>query len=80
VAVKKIHSHQMTASDIDTFVKEIHIVSKLRHPNIVLFLGACLQEPNVCFITEFAPKGTPHTLTHTHAHTHNILRTNHPVR
>jgi serine/threonine protein kinase len=32
-------------------------ISKLRHPNIILFLGACLKEPNICFITEFARKG-----------------------
>jgi hypothetical protein len=32
----------------------------MRHPNIVLFLGACMHEPNLCFITEFARRGNFH--------------------
>jgi serine/threonine protein kinase len=57
VAMKKIHSNSMSKKESDTFFKEIHTISKLRHPNIILFLGACLKEPNICFITEFARKG-----------------------
>lgn len=29
--------------------------SKLRNPNILLFLGACLEFPNICFLTELMP-------------------------
>jgi len=32
-------------------------LSKLRHPQIVLFLGACLQRPHICILTEFLEKG-----------------------
>jgi serine/threonine protein kinase len=31
--------------------------SKLRHPNILLFLGACLS-PKICIITELMPRGS----------------------
>ncbi|KAL6074802.1 putative serine/threonine-protein kinase/receptor [Balamuthia mandrillaris] len=60
VAMKKIHSSTMSKKEMDTFFKEIHTMSRLRHPNIILFLGACLKEPNICFITEFASKGDLH--------------------
>lgn len=32
-------------------------ISKLRHPQIVLFLGACLTPPHICIITEFLERG-----------------------
>lgn len=60
VAMKKIHAQGMSKKEIDTFFREIHTISKLRHPNIVLFLGACLTEPNICFISEFVSKGDLH--------------------
>lgn len=31
---------------------------KLRHPNIVEFLGAVLQPPHMCIVTEFLHKGS----------------------
>lgn len=34
--------------------------SELRHPNIVLFLGASLEPGNVFFITEFVSNGNLH--------------------
>src|SRR5690242_14904017 len=35
----------------------LYLSSKLRHPQIVLFLGACLQRPHICILTEFLEKG-----------------------
>ena len=34
-----------------------HYYSKLRHPQIVLFLGACLTPPHICILTEFLERG-----------------------
>jgi len=36
---------------------EIDILQSLRHPNLVLFLGACLQDQPVMFVTEYMPGG-----------------------
>ncbi len=36
--------------------------SELRHPNVVLFLGACLEPGNVFFITEFVSNGNLHEM------------------
>ncbi|KAL6076589.1 Constitutive triple response 4 [Balamuthia mandrillaris] len=58
VAIKKLLSEDMDdPSDYQEFIKEIEIMSKLRHPNVVQFLGACLQPPNICIVTEFLEKG-----------------------
>jgi serine/threonine-protein kinase CTR1 len=36
--------------------------SQLRHPNVLLFLGACLQPPNIALLTEYMPKGSLYTV------------------
>ena len=33
-------------------------MKKLRHPNIVSFLGACLEKPYFCIVTELLPGGS----------------------
>lgn len=38
-------------------VKEAELLSTLRHPNIVLFMGVVLEPPNFCLITEFVVSG-----------------------
>jgi serine/threonine protein kinase len=32
-------------------------LSELHHPNIVLFIGACVKRPNLCIVTEFVKQG-----------------------
>lgn len=31
---------------------------QLRHPNIVQFMGVCLEKPDLCIITEFLERGS----------------------
>lgn len=38
------------------FLKEISIMSSLKHENILTFKGACLVDV-ICLVTEFAHKG-----------------------
>jgi serine/threonine protein kinase len=33
-------------------------LSELHHPNIVLFIGACVKKPNLCIVTEFMKQGS----------------------
>lgn len=35
-----------------------HLFSHLRHPNIVLFMGACTELGNLMIVTELMPKGS----------------------
>jgi len=56
VAIKKILSATISEEEIQVFSTEILLMSKLRHPNIVQFLGACL-EPEICLVAEFMDRG-----------------------
>ena len=35
---------------------QVSIMSSLRHPNVVMFMGLCLQPP--CIVTEFCARGS----------------------
>ena len=37
-------------------VVQVSIISSLRHPNVVMFMGLCLQPP--CIVTEFCARGS----------------------
>ncbi|CAN8069668.1 unnamed protein product [Agarophyton chilense] len=59
VAVKKIHAHAlMNSASIAEFQSEVAVLSTLRHPNIIGFVGACTRPPNLMIITEFMSRGT----------------------
>jgi len=53
VAVKKLHSWlPLLQEDIlNEFCQEIETLSKLRHPNVVLFMGASLEGDEKLIIT-----------------------------
>lgn len=39
-------------------------MKRLRHPNILQFIGACTQSPNLCIVTEFMPRGSLYKMLH----------------
>lgn len=39
-----------------TMVVQVSIMSAIRHPNVVLFMGLCLDPP--CIVTEFCARGS----------------------
>ncbi|RMX67255.1 hypothetical protein DD238_001150 [Peronospora effusa] len=43
---------------LNEFHREVAVVTKLRHPNIVLFLGAAINPPRYCLVFEFMENGT----------------------
>ncbi|XP_031561524.1 uncharacterized protein LOC116297441 [Actinia tenebrosa] len=60
-----IHTVKKTAKqDLEEFLKEVSLLSMIRHENVVLFMGACLEPPNLAFITSVR-KGLS---LHTHLH------------
>ena len=54
VAVKQLYTVIMTAKNLALMHREINTMSKLRHPNLLLFIGAVLDHPsrNPLIITE----------------------------
>jgi hypothetical protein len=34
----------------------VRIMKRLRHPNVVLFMGAITRVPNLSIVTEFLPR------------------------
>ena len=59
VAVKVLSS-QIRASEeeLQVFTDEVQMLACLRHPNICLFLGACLKPPNRYIVTELVSRGS----------------------
>ena len=49
---------------LQEFRAEVGIMKRLKHPNVVLFMGACTQTPNLSIITQFVPRGSLFRLLH----------------
>lgn len=58
VAIKKLLVQKMEKKHLKEFKHEINLMSKLRHPNVVLFMAAVTRPPNLCIVTEFLPRGS----------------------
>ncbi|KAM3137799.1 hypothetical protein pb186bvf_010042 [Paramecium bursaria] len=58
VAVKMFKIEGMNESHIRDFLSECHAMEALRHPNIVLFLGACTKPPNLAIVLEYCSRGS----------------------
>lgn len=46
------------------FTQEIYILRKIRHKNVVQFIGACTRPPNLCIVTEYMPRGSLYDYLH----------------
>jgi len=65
VAVKKLHGVSGAGkSDLKTFVREVAVLSAVRHPKIVRMFGACLKLPHLCIVEEMMDGGSLHALLH----------------
>jgi len=58
VAVKRFIKQKLDEASLLDFRAEISIMAELHHPNIILYIGACLKRPNLCIVTEFAKHGS----------------------
>lgn len=46
------------------FRDEVAIMKRLKHPNVVLFMGACTRPPHLCIVTQFVARGSLFRLLH----------------
>jgi len=63
VAVKMMRGTQMGESLEKEFEREVTAMLILRHPNLVLFMGACI-EPQMIIVSEFCSGGSLFSLLH----------------
>ncbi|KAG2661501.1 hypothetical protein PVAP13_1KG507900 [Panicum virgatum] len=64
VAVKKFLQQDLSGDALEEFRTEVRIMKRLRHPNVVLFMGAITRVPNLSIVTEFLPRGSLFRLIH----------------
>ncbi|EEE55164.1 hypothetical protein OsJ_02979 [Oryza sativa Japonica Group] len=64
VAIKVFLEQDLTTENMEDFCNEIYILSRLRHPNVILFLGACMVPPHLSMVTEYMEMGSLYYLIH----------------
>ncbi|XP_039029044.1 probable serine/threonine-protein kinase SIS8 isoform X2 [Hibiscus syriacus] len=64
VAVKKFLDQDISGELLEEFKSEVLIMKKIRHPNVVLFMGAVTRPPNLSIVTEFLHRGSLYRLLH----------------
>ncbi|XP_027368099.1 probable serine/threonine-protein kinase SIS8 isoform X2 [Abrus precatorius] len=64
VAVKKFLHQDFSGDALTQFKSEVEIMLRLRHPNVVLFMGAITRSPHFSILTEFLPRGSLYRLLH----------------
>lgn len=58
VAIKIVRNVQDNTQQFQEFIQEVTIMRKVRHKNVVQFIGACTRKPNLCIVFEFMPGGS----------------------
>ncbi|WOL08803.1 serine/threonine-protein kinase EDR1-like isoform X1 [Canna indica] len=64
VAVKRFLHQDISSDALEEFISEVRIMKRLRHPNVVLFMGAITHVPNLSIVTEFLHRGSLFRLIH----------------
>ncbi|PPD84267.1 hypothetical protein GOBAR_DD18777 [Gossypium barbadense] len=64
VAVKKFLDQDISGEPLEEYKSEVLLMEKLRHPNVVLFMGAVTRPPNLSIVTEFLHRGSLYRLIH----------------
>ncbi|XP_037492900.1 serine/threonine-protein kinase STY17 isoform X3 [Jatropha curcas] len=64
VAIKILKPERVSAEMLREFSQEVYIMRKIRHKNVVQFIGACTRHPNLCIVTEFMARGSIYDFIH----------------
>ncbi|KAM3362954.1 serine/threonine-protein kinase STY17 [Capsicum galapagoense] len=64
VAIKVLKPENLNMDMVKEFSQEVFIMRKIRHKNVVQFIGACTRPPNLCIVTEFMTRGSIYTFLH----------------
>ncbi|KAL2520748.1 Protein kinase superfamily protein [Forsythia ovata] len=64
VAVKVLNVQDFHDDQLKEFLREVSIMKRVRHPNLVLFMGAVTKHPHLSIVTEYLPRGSLYQLIH----------------
>ncbi|PSS30004.1 Serine/threonine-protein kinase [Actinidia chinensis var. chinensis] len=64
VAIKVLNPERVDKDMLREFAQEVFIMRKIRHKNVVQFIGACTRPPNLCILTEFMSRGSVYNFLH----------------
>lgn len=66
VAIKVLKSERVDTDMQREFAQEVFIMRKVRHKNVVQFIGACTKPPKLCIVTEYMSGGSVYDYLHKH--------------
>ena len=58
----KVFKKRDNKLNTESFLKEVEILSGLKHRNIILFMGICVSDSNYMIITEYMQNGSLHDI------------------
>lgn len=64
VAIKVLKAERVSAEMQREFAQEVYIMRKVRHKNVVQFIGACTKPPSLCIVTEYMSGGSVYDYLH----------------
>ncbi|XP_057490034.1 serine/threonine-protein kinase STY46-like isoform X1 [Actinidia eriantha] len=64
VAIKVLKDEYLNEDARREFVQEVYILRRVRHKNVVQFIGACTRPPCICIVTEFMSGGSVYDFMH----------------
>eukprot|EP00243_Klebsormidium_subtile_P002380 TRINITY_DN14729_c0_g1_i1.p1 TRINITY_DN14729_c0_g1~~TRINITY_DN14729_c0_g1_i1.p1 ORF type:complete len:587 (+),score=127.70 TRINITY_DN14729_c0_g1_i1:492-2252(+) len=64
VAIKILKPERLNENLQQEFAQEVYIMRKVRHKNVVQFIGACTKPPNLSIVTEFMSGGSVYDYLH----------------
>ncbi|KAK4477254.1 hypothetical protein RD792_016468 [Penstemon davidsonii] len=64
VAIKILKAERLNTELQAEFAQEVYIMRKVRHKNVVQFIGACTRPPHLCIVTEFMSGGSVYDYLH----------------
>ncbi|KAK7353017.1 hypothetical protein VNO80_18449 [Phaseolus coccineus] len=62
VAVKVLTVQDFRDDQLKEFLREVAIMKRVRHPNVVLFMGSVTKRPHLSIVTEYLPRGSLYRL------------------
>lgn len=64
VAIKILKAERVNSDMQKEFAQEVYIMRKVRHKNVVQFIGACTKTSSLCIVTEYMSGGSVYDYLH----------------